>query len=512
MKYGIFGGTFDPFHSGHLSMIKGALDSGAVDEIFVVPAGNPPWKSGNRITPAPYRYYMTCDALSGIKHCRVIPDELLRLGLSYTFDTIKSIKEKINPSKKDEFFLICGTDILSSLENWYNLRELLQEIQLLIAIRPGISQEEIVKENFQPEKNLDARFQYFSIEGIEISSSEIKKNRNYENLPESVASFIQLHNLYPENNPLLYISDEVYEKTLQWIPELFQDLSKRRMLHTLNTALLAATYAHLHKVSPGKAYISGLLHDCAKEFPLNRQKVMAEAMDYFAEEGFESVIHAPAGAYYAKNHFGVKDKEILDAIYYHAMGRKDMTALEKIIFLADKLEPARRYSDLTHMRKLAKEDLDRSLLASLLDIKANFDRNNEPFHPTSNEVIESLMEKENFMEAKKLTEEIAKVLEDKKAVDIEILPVAEKTILAEFFIICSGTSTTHIRSLADDIEYIIKTNLSVTPGHIEGQSTNRWILMDYKDVIVHIFHPEERKEYSLEQLWEMKKPDTSISE
>ena len=111
------------------------------------------------------------------------------------------------------------------------------------------------------------------------------------------------------------------------------------------------------------------------------------------------------------------------------------------------------------------------------------------------------------MEIKELADKIVEILENKKGVDIELIPVAEKTVLADYFVICSGTSSTYIKALADEVEYMLKRDYDVTPDHIEGRESARWILLDYKDVVVHVFHPEERQNYSLEKLWEMKKTE-----
>ena len=116
------------------------------------------------------------------------------------------------------------------------------------------------------------------------------------------------------------------------------------------------------------------------------------------------------------------------------------------------------------------------------------------------------------MEAKLLAETIGEILDQKKAVDIEVMPVAGKTVLAEYFVIASGTSTTHVKSLAEEVEYELKKNHGLMTDHIEGAATSRWILLDYKDVIVHVFHPQERDEYSLEKLWNMKRPDMTLAE
>jgi len=103
--------------------------------------------------------------------------------------------------------------------------------------------------------------------------------------------------------------------------------------------------------------------------------------------------------------------------------------------------------------------------------------------------------------ALRLAKSIENVLNAKNGQDIELLEVDKKTILADYFILASGTSTTHVKSLADEVIFQMKEEYDRMPGHIEGQDGNRWILLDYGDIVVHIFHPEERVYYSLERLW-----------
>ena len=90
------------------------------------------------------------------------------------------------------------------------------------------------------------------------------------------------------------------------------------------------------------------------------------------------------------------------------------------------------------------------------------------------------------METKNLVLEIVKVLDKKKAMDIVAIETEEVTIVSDYFVIASGTSNTHAKSLADDVEYEIKENLGIEPEHIEGRATG-WILLDYGTVLVHIF-------------------------
>lgn len=92
------------------------------------------------------------------------------------------------------------------------------------------------------------------------------------------------------------------------------------------------------------------------------------------------------------------------------------------------------------------------------------------------------------------------VLKDKRARDIRLLDIAEITTLADYFIIATGTSTTHVQSLADEIVYKL-TEAGHKLHHKEGFRNGRWILVDYGNIVVHVFHDEERKYYNLEKIW-----------
>lgn len=105
-----------------------------------------------------------------------------------------------------------------------------------------------------------------------------------------------------------------------------------------------------------------------------------------------------------------------------------------------------------------------------------------------------------MVNSKDLALEIAKVLDEKKAMNIVAIETEEVTIVSDLFVIATGTSNTHVKSLADDVEYEIKERLGIEPDHIEGRTTG-WILIDYGVVLVHIFDKENREYYNLERLW-----------
>ncbi len=135
-----------------------------------------------------------------------------------------------------------------------------------------------------------------------------------------------------------------YTKIKQWLKE---NLNEERYLHTLGTAECAKQLAKKYNMDEEKAYLAGLLHDCAKCF--SKDKLLDIIKKHLNVEESEilnyKTLHAPVSAYIAQTEFKVTDKEVLSAIRWHTLGRLDMTDFEKIVFLADKIEPNTRDKD-----------------------------------------------------------------------------------------------------------------------------------------------------------------------
>ncbi|MFW6266246.1 MAG: ribosome silencing factor [Halanaerobiales bacterium] len=94
----------------------------------------------------------------------------------------------------------------------------------------------------------------------------------------------------------------------------------------------------------------------------------------------------------------------------------------------------------------------------------------------------------------------AEAADDKKAKDIQVLEVSELTVIADYFVICSGNSENQVQAIAREIEDVLSEE-GVEPQKVAGASEGRWILLDYADVIVHVFHQQERDYYEIERLW-----------
>ena len=103
--------------------------------------------------------------------------------------------------------------------------------------------------------------------------------------------------------------------------------------------------------------------------------------------------------------------------------------------------------------------------------------------------------------SKELAERISAILDDKKARDIKILEITKQTIIADYFVVATGNSSTHVRALAGDVEFLMKEKFQTAPARVNGHGNGDWIALDYSSVIAHIFGSESRDYYKLEKLW-----------
>ena len=394
MKIGLFGGSFDPVHNGHISMIKGALKK--TDVVIVIPSVRNSFKRGRILNAAPYRYYETLHVVEDIfgKQGNVLVSDIEFFidGISYTVTTIEKIRQIIPAFLKDrgfgkkasephEFYWICGSDILPTFDKWYRPEGILEQAALLVAKRPGDPTD--IKGEKARLKGIfgeNAKIKTFEIDGVEASSSDIRSRRGFEKIPKSALDFIKTHDLFPEDDPLDKVSDEAFMSFYEAAISMYHVLGEKRLLHTLNVGILSARYAVRFGEDPDKALLAGALHDCAKEIDIKDQlRYALERCPELATD--EKLYHSPAGAVFAGILTGEERGDVLDAITYHTTGRAGMTTLEKIVFLADKLEPSRTYADLTKIRAAAEKDLDEACRMTLLSVIDKFRSKGRELHP-----------------------------------------------------------------------------------------------------------------------------------
>ena len=193
MNIGIFGGSFNPPHCGHLVIAESVREQARFDKILFIPSATTPNKSYGSLAPAHDRLDMTLLAVQGNREFEVSDVEILRSGVSYTIDTIQELSNR-NP--RDTFGLILGTDNLLEFQTWKSPQEIISRVQLVVVNRPGISREE-----FRTEISRHATF--VNVPQIGISSTDIRRriklHRSIRYLvPQSVEEYIRQKGLYNE--------------------------------------------------------------------------------------------------------------------------------------------------------------------------------------------------------------------------------------------------------------------------------------------------------------------------
>jgi predicted HD superfamily hydrolase involved in NAD metabolism len=170
------------------------------------------------------------------------------------------------------------------------------------------------------------------------------------------------------------------EEALKCVKEQITD---QRYLHTLGVMETAIVLANLYGVDEKKAELAAIFHDYAKFRPIDEMRKI------IIEQGMPSDLllynselwHAPVGAFLVEKEAGINDIEILDAIRYHTSGRQGMTKLEKIIYLADYIEPGRRFHGVLEVRELAKTNLERALIKAVQNTIQFLMKKGQPIYP-----------------------------------------------------------------------------------------------------------------------------------
>ena len=202
MKIGIFGGTFDPPHIGHVNVCKKFAQGFDFDKLFVIPVFVPPHKAKKSNTTAEQRLEMSKIAFSSASDNVVVSDvEIKRQGTSYTADTIKYFIE----SGYDEIFFLCGTDMLLTLDKWYKPEYIFENATIVYVRREDDDSitKEISEKCEDYIKRFNAKIVKLDVDAIDVSSTEIRnlvKNggdlSNY--LSKEIIDYVKEHNLYKE--------------------------------------------------------------------------------------------------------------------------------------------------------------------------------------------------------------------------------------------------------------------------------------------------------------------------
>jgi nicotinate-nucleotide adenylyltransferase len=198
IKKGIFGGTFDPIHNGHLYIAHEAVNSLKLDKVIFMPSGNPPHKTTNRKTDANIRYELVKMAIREQERFSISSYEIENKGLSYTYKTMEYFKKLESDT---EWYFITGADCLVELNLWKNVDRILNACKLVVFNRPGYSRENILSQKEKVEQEYKKEIIFLDLNLFDISSTNIKnlmregKDASYL-LPHGVYNTVKELKLY----------------------------------------------------------------------------------------------------------------------------------------------------------------------------------------------------------------------------------------------------------------------------------------------------------------------------
>ena len=356
-QVGILGGTFNPIHNAHIQMALDAKSEFNLDEVILLLSPLPPHKQQNSITNKIHRFEMV--KLAANEHSLNFSDvEMNREGTTYTIDTLKILKEQ---NKDCEFFYIIGSDTLKDLKNWKSIDQVLKLTKFICFCRDNSTiadNIEYINNNFNDDKQ---QILFSSTVQQPISSTfirdELKKENNISPLvSHSVYEYILQYALYSKDF-------EVYDSIRKQVETM---INQKRMQHTLNVVYSAILLAQRFNKNVSDSRFAALLHDCAKDIPFGESIKMLNRWDIDPTDYYEfpKTLHAAVGAQIAKYQFHM-DENIVNAIYVHTTGAKEMNSLDKIIYLADVIEKNRSFKGVEKLRQLAENSLEDAFFAAL---------------------------------------------------------------------------------------------------------------------------------------------------
>ena len=362
-RIGIFGGTFNPPHLGHIQAAREALSALKLDRVLLVPTHISPHKELPAGSPSPaQRLQMLEIALAGEGRLQVSDLELQREGVSYSYETMLQLK-KLYPEA--QLVLLMGSDMFLHFFDWRHPETILENAELAVFYRGDKQEKEAVARQKTALEAQGARVTLAENQVVPISSTQLRRLLAFrcadEFLPQGVGEYIRAHGLYDTAAQWRGLEEA---KLQQVVVSL---LKPSRVAHVLGCRDTAVALAHRYGADETDAARAGLLHDITKALDGPLQLTLCRGygkiLDDFSRK-YPKTLHALTGSLVAERIFGEKEA-VVSAIRWHTTGRANMSLLEKIVYVADYMEPNRDFPGVDRLRELAFTDLDAALKLGL---------------------------------------------------------------------------------------------------------------------------------------------------
>ena len=387
-RIGIYGGTFNPPHIGHIRAAQHAVQTLGLDRLLLIPDRIAPHKVIPSGTASPQqRLEMVRLAAKNIEKAQVLDLELRREGPSYTYRTMLELKEQ-NPH--DELILLMGTDMFLSFLTWKNPEIILSHAALGVFYRGDRGEKEQI-DAMKAQMEEEGHTVYL-VENpvVDISSTDLRRMLALQCastfLPEGVADYIRRHGLYETWTDWKNLSMEELERVV------IRLLNPKRVAHVLGCREAAVSLAQRWGVDVTDAARAALLHDITKALDGPLQLTLCSEYGIILDEfstKYPKTLHALTGAHVAQRIFG-ENEAVVDAIFSHTTGKRDMNTLQMIIYIADYMEPNRDFPGVEDLRRLAYEDLHKAMELGLNMTLQHLARQGNEVSPESKQALDWL--------------------------------------------------------------------------------------------------------------------------
>ena len=384
-RIGIYGGTFNPPHIGHIQAAKAAITALGLTKLILIPDRIAPHKVIPSGSPSPeQRLDMIRIAAGGCCDMEVSDLELNREGPSYTYQTILQLKEEYPDA---ELVLLMGTDMFLSFHTWKNPDVILENASLGVFYRGEKGEAADIEE-----KKLQMAAEGHTIylvknSVVNISSTQMRRLLAFrcagEFLPEGVLDYIREYRLYDTRTDWKNLPMEELERVVISL------LNPNRVAHVLGCRDTAVELARRWGADEIDAARAGILHDITKAIDGPLQLTLCDAYGKILSDfskRYPKTLHALTGSMVAQRIFG-ENEAVVSAIEHHTTGKADMNLLETIIYVADYMEPNRNFPGVETLRELAFTDIQAALKLGLEMTLEHLKRQGSEVSPESREAL-----------------------------------------------------------------------------------------------------------------------------
>ena len=385
MKIGIYGGTYNPPHTGHMQAAKQAVALLKLDKLLLIPDRIAPHKEIPTGSPTPeQRLEMLRIGAAECPEMEVSDIELRREGPSYSYLTVEALRRQYPDA---QLILLMGTDMFLSFHTWREPERILKHATLGVFYRGEKGEKEKILAQKRAMEEAGAKVELVENQILSISSTQLRRLIAFrcagEFLPAGVGDYIQRNELYDTASDWKNLPMEQLEEIVLRL------LNPNRVSHVLGCRDAAVALAKRWGADETDAARAGLLHDITKALDGPLQLTLCREYGTILDEfgyKYPKTLHALTGSLVAERIFG-ENEAVVSAICHHTTGKAGMSLLEKIIYVADYMEPCRNFPGVEKLRELAFTDIQAALKLGLEMTLEHLKRQGNEVSPESREAL-----------------------------------------------------------------------------------------------------------------------------